>query len=488
MAPKTHLVLGGPGTGKTHRLLSIVDEHLSAGVPPERIAYVSFTKKAAREAVSRAAKRFNLPRRRLCHFRTLHSLAYMALGLSRDQVFGAKGTNHWRDLAEATCCRFKKHQESPYDGTKGDRALFLDGYARTTGRSLYKAWALFGEKLEWRWVEWFSATIRAYKQENLLFDFTDMLERYLAECAPLDVDVAVVDEAQDLSLLQWQTVQRAFSTARRLYVGGDSDQALFLWSGADLDTFLSLEHDTQEVLPVSRRLAPEVHTYARTVANRIQRRYENDFAPSPGKEGRVLRHRYPNSIPLELPGSWMLLARNHRFLPTWEKLARDKGVLYRKNTASSVDKKHTDAIMDFERLRKGGTIPGTRADVVMRLAGEEPRFEGREAVTLTDTGLPNKIWHRVFEGIAFPQREYYKAMLKRGVEVRAKPEVLISTIHAVKGGEADRVAVLSDVAPKTYTTLRKSPDDEWRVWYTAVTRTRGDLHIVLPQTNRSYPI
>ena len=32
----TTLVLGGPGTGKTTRLLSIVQDHLKAGVSPQR--------------------------------------------------------------------------------------------------------------------------------------------------------------------------------------------------------------------------------------------------------------------------------------------------------------------------------------------------------------------------------------------------------------------------------------------------------------------
>ena len=58
------LILGGPGTGKTTRLLDIVAEEIEKGTSPERIAFVSFTRKATEEAQDRAIKKFNLTRRR----------------------------------------------------------------------------------------------------------------------------------------------------------------------------------------------------------------------------------------------------------------------------------------------------------------------------------------------------------------------------------------------------------------------------------------
>ena len=57
---KTKIILGPPGTGKTHNLLSLVEQELARGTPPDRIAFVAFTKKAANEARDRAMKKFNL--------------------------------------------------------------------------------------------------------------------------------------------------------------------------------------------------------------------------------------------------------------------------------------------------------------------------------------------------------------------------------------------------------------------------------------------
>ena len=72
-------IFGPPGTGKTTRLISIVEDELSRGTPPDRIAFVSFSRKAAEEARNRAAEKLNMDAQQMVWFRTSHT-SHIRLG------------------------------------------------------------------------------------------------------------------------------------------------------------------------------------------------------------------------------------------------------------------------------------------------------------------------------------------------------------------------------------------------------------------------
>ena len=92
-------IFGPPGTGKTTTLLNMVDDALEKGTPPDRIAFLAFTRKAANEAKERAAERFGLdPKKDLIFFRTLHSLALTMTDIRPQQVMQDE---HYKELSRA---------------------------------------------------------------------------------------------------------------------------------------------------------------------------------------------------------------------------------------------------------------------------------------------------------------------------------------------------------------------------------------------------
>lgn len=68
-----------------------------------------------------------------------------------------------------------------------------------------------------------------------------------------------------------------------------------------------------------------------------------------------------------------------------------------------------------------------------------------------------------------------------------EPNINISTIHTVKGDEADIVVLMSDISKAVASQLDLDEDSEHRVFYVAVTRAKEKLIIIQPQTKTFYP-
>lgn len=466
-----HIIVGCPGTGKTTKLIDIMEKEMSQGVEPEEIAFVSFTKKASQEAVTRAVDTFRLTSKDFPWIRTLHSLAYNRLGVRRNEIMDDE---HYQEVGKMLGIEFTG-KEDYTEGLfsmkpTGDLYNHILGFSRARNISIEHAWDLLlgDDHLDWYEFKRFVNTIEEYKRDNGLMDFNDLLEQ---NHEPLPVKVAIIDEAQDLSTLQWMFALNIFRNVQRLYIAGDDDQAIYTWSGADVRYFRNLKGHV-EVLPQSYRIPRSVHDIADEIVNRIHNRMPKKYLPRQ-EEGIVEFHQTYDDIDLT-SGSWLLLSRNTFHLGPLAELARQQGVAYSYRGHSSTNKKYIRAIQLWEGMRKG-----------VELTTEEKLFL-KDYLPEGATFNPSLIWHEALTGIPFLEREYYISMLRRGEKILKEPRVNISTIHGVKGGEADNVLLISDVSYKTYHSQEVRPESEHRVWYVAATRAKKELHIVVPRTQYGY--
>ena len=84
--------------------------------------------------------------------------------------------------------------------------------------------------------------INNYKSAHNLIDFTDMIQQFLDKGNTPKFKVIFVDEAQDLSLIQWAMIKKIEEdTNCDVWIAGDDDQAIFGWAGADVDSFINWE-------------------------------------------------------------------------------------------------------------------------------------------------------------------------------------------------------------------------------------------------------
>ncbi len=488
------LILGGPGCGKTTRLLRVVEEELENGVRPDEIAFVTFTRAAANEARDRAALKFGLdPETDMPWFRTIHSLAYRALEMTREEVMGRDDWNEFSQLIGEPIAGTVSSFEASTNAHHGDKLLRVVDYAATTCVSLRDAWNEVGDETAWRDVEQFEAALREYKTSIAKLGFTDMLLSYINEGEPVAVKVAVVDEAQDLTAAQWKVVERAFENVERLYIGGDDDQAIYRWAGADVDHFLHLSSgDDREILELSHRLPRSVFEVGQRIVRQISNRYEKPYRPS-DRDGVVDYHTHLEYVPLRnQEGTWLLLARNGYMLEGLEEILRARGLPYSRRTGPIASEKELDAIGLWDALQKGriSSLSASEARGLYKALGR-PRPALKEltqygpAELELDLKLP---WtYAMSGGIPSWRVDYYTECMNRGESLRVDPRFRVETIHGVKGAQADNVLLLLDYSKRTSRGYDASPDHEHRVFYVGVTRAYHSLHILRPQTYHSYP-
>ncbi len=493
------IVLGPPGTGKTTTLLDKVDECLK-NTHPNRIGYFAFTQKAAYEARDRAMERFNLTADDLPYFRTLHSLAFRRLGMQKENVMQK---HHYEDLGKKLGFPVDYMEYDDEEGgiftTKSDYLRILQ-LAKLRNISFEKQYDLqeHTQDVEFDKLKIISNELERYKKEYNLIDFNDMILKFIKSDASPAFDVVFIDEAQDLSLMQWDMARTIWNKTNDAFIAGDDDQAIFRWAGADVDSFIT---QTGKFLKLTEsfRVPRQVHDIAMGIIGRVSNRLKKKWEPKL-VEGSVTRHPDFDNIDMSR-GEWLVLARTKYMLNELEETLYRKGLYYKNKFKKSYEEDLYEAITDWEKLRKGESLDYNKANRVLSYIS--PRNLQKEKIfgmvkdqvynlesLRKNFGLLTKaVWYEALDEAPSRKVEYIRKMRANGEELNKKPRILLSTIHGVKGGESENVALLTDLSLNTQRGYDKNPDDENRLFYVGATRTKDHLHIVEPKDfYKSYPV
>ena len=497
------IILGPPGTGKTTTLLNLVDDFLSSGVKPNKIGYFSFTNKAADEAIDRAVKRFQLDEKKeLTYFRTLHSMAFRALGANKDRMMQSQD---YKEFGKLCGVPIKKAYYSQDDGVfdSDNEYLKIINNARVKNIDVMEEYDrnVHNLDIERNTLILIDQELKKFKKERGMKDFTDLLVEFVEKDLGPNLDVLVIDEAQDLSAAQWAMVRCMWNKADKTYIAGDDDQAIFQWAGADISHFIALKNevDNIKILDQSYRIpGGPIHELSQRIISKVSDRYAKEYKP---REEEGILEYYTDLTQVDMSsGQWLVLSSANYFLEDVKDLCEIQGWYFSHRGKNSISLELLLAINNWERWRKGGSLSYLEIKNIYRFlgpsvapgynSGKTLRSDDRytiEDCKLNHGLLKTEVWYDSFQKLSSTEENYIRNMLAKGEKINQNPRITLSTIHAAKGGECDNVLILPDLSNAAVKSYDNDPDETHRLFYVGVTRAKKGLHIIEPRnTDKAY--
>jgi superfamily I DNA/RNA helicase len=510
---KTIKIFGPPGTGKTYTLIErVLKTKLRKGIQPEKIAFISFTNKAVNTAVDRALSAFpHYSVENFTRFKTLHKYCRRYF---KEEIFDIKNCMIDFALQESILKRSDRRLEDDEFIYK-DWSLGIYDKARNMMEDPIKVFKKESYKKDN--IDVFQRKISTYEhyKQNSFIDFTDMIERAIDEIEFPELDVLILDEAQDFTPLQWSVLYKMAENSKRIYLAGDDDQGIYQWNGADSKYFTTYFPGRKVVLRKTRRFGKAIHHFTEIIRRGILNSEEKEYLPDETKQGSVKRYLNFREIDFNQQGTWYILGRVNRVVNELRMAAKEAGLYFGDNKGNkSFDRKQWQAIKAWTAISNGKTINKSDAEMMYRYIRDiekdafrtetfwigEPDFKTYTFETLKEwCGLAvpdekkNKEWWWILRrNFTSRQKIYFIRLLKRygQKQLNDEPTIIIDTIHSIKGGEADHVVLASknDYASDFYRKNKEDQSGERKVYYTGASRAKNSLHILSTDYKYHYPI
>jgi superfamily I DNA/RNA helicase len=424
----------------------------------------------------------DIKEKQLEHFRTLHSLAFWKLGMKKSEVMQDE---HYEDIGRSLGIEvtvYSNGQETTGFVNSDSEYFNIINAARIKEISIEDEYNtdMYSQDLDQNLLYILRDELNNYKKSFYLKDFTDMIEKFIvAEICP-KYDVVFIDEAQDLSPIQWKMFDILKKNSKHIILAGDDDQAIYGWAGADVKRFQQ-EPAKEIVLPQSYRVPKKVQHIAANILSRIphERRLEKKWKAR-DEDGSIRPVTSIEDVPLQ-KGKWLVLARYNDKLIKLKPLLKDMGIYFEYKKRKSYPARLYAAIQNFTRWTQGSLLSISECKDLFEYFGKEFPEKEERMYDLKEFGYSHtQRWFEVFE--TEPEDSLYiRNMMQAGEELSKEARVKLSTIHTAKGGEAENVLLILDNTKMIREAIEKSPDkedEENRIWYVGVTRTKQNLYIM----------
>ena len=456
-------IFGPPGTGKTTKLINeVVKLAINNGIKPNQIAFLGYTNASCEAAVSSLgfsdlkSGKINFP-----YFRTLHSMS-TKIGGSSYELMETKDRYKFDQSI-----KFKEEWVSKGDSTsivERPEHPVLDAWSIAIQRKekfdhnlqdVEDVLSIFFKKdikeIQQKKSQYVHSYIKLYldfKKSNRLLDFDDVLlnavdQNKVEEFKFPNLEILIIDEAQDLSNLQWDFVERLIKHSNKVYLAGDDDQAIMTSFGASPEHFKSYITNTEDIFhKTSYRVPSHIKNY---VDCGVMNDIEN---------------------------------LDNRVQKTWtSKTDKEKGTVYfmssnfdeRLNTKinkSDYEKKKAKVFKNFNGTHSEPLSNWTPNDLIEHIADNQ--FE--DWLILTPTNNSAELLSKGLSKDPFKIPHYFKNKPVLGAQT-FKHGINIRTIHTSKGLGADNVAIVV----LSIADILMLGDDDPRLAYVALTRAKKTL-------------
>jgi len=573
--PDIYKVIGAPGTGKTTRVVGNPELEIDGLFIENGEEYsldeqmlVTYTNAGVDEAADRLSRMLDAPQYKIDErVTTIHSQCYSTLnefggfnGLEREQV-----VDHWnkKNFCDAHGLDFGWDDDEDdimgADMDEGNALFRIYDWLQNNRVALDKwercpadwTWQENPQELLTKWEMW--------KRERNLIGFGDMIEKvvelgrkqvtnlgwgplfasddidtlelfYEARDDPtrepatvrgkgafVDTRVLYVDEVQDLTPLQWTWYVLQTLTAEKVYIGGDDDQTIYGWAGANPDFMLDEEGDF-EVLDKTYRIPAEVWETCDGVIQQVDKRQEKVVTPD-GDGGEVVTMMAPSTRQVMQhveQGETMILFRARYQIDEFRDDLHEWGIPY--DNMSTYDTWTDDIVQLRDALAKiennessinGGELRAMKDYAEDDMLRSDSGLTSEETVMGQFGGISMDRLDEIFfvedhygshdltasnflgqtEEINYYEKEAILGNIRSGNSHLYPERVRIGTIHSAKGKESETVVlatdstqtILNNMAGKALgddnVSLGNVPisDAERRVYYVGMTRASEKL-------------
>jgi superfamily I DNA/RNA helicase len=465
---------GPPGTGKTHKLISRAKAYVRTGVPLHKIGYFAFSKKAAEVA----KKRMPADEKQLPYFQTIHSFCFHFLKMNEEDIMQPY---HYEKFGQEINVKVK--YTNKYNKEEVHYLTCDNPYFQILQKAENKCIQIEDEydlhkkdkSIDWPILRDISRNFIKYKDKKNLFDFNDLIKLTIDKKDDKDFPTfktIFIDEAQDLSPLQWKLFDVLREKTEDIYLAGDDDQAIFAWAGADVNRFINQEAYQEKVLKYSKRISRVIQDESQIAIERISNRKNKIYYPR-DFEGESEFISNINQVDLT-KGKWLILTR------TVSRQEKIKEELKKKNLYFETSREKSYKV----KLYKAAMLYTDWVNKKILSEKEEKSIEEFLGTNYFDRTID---WFDQFMEADEKEKLYIKNMLDEGEDLDKPARIYISTIHAAKGGEEDNVILCLDMGRKIIKSIKESEeysDEENRVWYVGITRAKNNLYKLKAKINR----